>query len=619
MTSKPDQSPANEVAGASAADPVEKASAVKSEQNTADTVVGDTDGGPEISGQADDAADAGEPAAPVIESVPSAEALTEDPAAEDASVGDDGPQAAAGADGVDAPVPSAASEPKADEVKVADEATATDKVQAANGVPAGAAAPAAETAAGAATKAAAPKPRSRSPKPAPKSAPEAAKPVAAKSGAADPAAPAADTPVARTEAPDEAADIEPVEATPGLPRRPKRYEAPTEEIRIVAPARSKPAAPSPAAPAPAAPAPAPAPTSDTTPAEPASPPEPTEAEADSADNGTPKSSSSKKAPVVDESFDFKALSFAAISAAHKKALGPRTVAGEAAAGQKTEDATDAQNRAAERVSEPLTEEEAAAHAKAEAARAAKAEAELFAPPATHIPPVAEPPSPFPTPTAPPQHHAGIPVQNPPAAPPPSPFPVSRGTSAQTFPAVNDYAPETSYAGWRPPTPADEAAKRRRFTLITGAVLAVVALVAVIAVVVNVVNRQQWEPIPTMIAEPQEVHPLQLVLGSCVESVPDDGEVSEVLAVPCDASHTAQVVGRTDFAEAAVWPGRDAVDSRIAQVCGTQQLGPTARTSPVAGSVSYVVWGPSEASWADGDRVGLCLATTDEAITQDLLQ
>jgi hypothetical protein len=185
--------------------------------------------------------------------------------------------------------------------------------------------------------------------------------------------------------------------------------------------------------------------------------------------------------------------------------------------------------------------------------------------------------------------------------------------------VHDYAPEASYSGWRPPTPQDESARRRRFALIGGALVAVIAVVAVVAIIVNLVNRQQWEPIEAMIAEPQEVHPLQLVLGSCVESVPEDGEVSEVLAVPCDASHTAQVVGRTDFADAAVWPGRDEVDKRVALVCGTKQLGPVARTSPLADSVRYVVWGPSEESWGDGDRVGLCLATTAEPVTQDLLQ
>jgi hypothetical protein len=62
-----------------------------------------------------------------------------------------------------------------------------------------------------------------------------------------------------------------------------------------------------------------------------------------------------------------------------------------------------------------------------------------------------------------------------------------------------------------------------------------------------------------------------------------------------------------------------VDKRVAQVCGTKQLGPIARSSQLTNTVRYVVWGPSEESWDDGDRVGLCLATTAEPITQDLLQ
>ena len=37
---------------------------------------------------------------------------------------------------------------------------------------------------------------------------------------------------------------------------------------------------------------------------------------------------------------------------------------------------------------------------------------------------------------------------------------------------------------------------------------------------------------------------------------------------------------TDFADAAVWPGRDEVDKRVALVCGTKQLGPIARTSQI---------------------------------------
>jgi hypothetical protein len=411
---------------------------------------------------------------------------------------------------------------------------------------------------------------------------------------------------------------------PEPPRRPKPDAAPTEEISVV--------------------------------------PDAVDAEAD-ADATTPQAagtaeldartpSDGKAGPAVDETLDFKALSFAAITEAHKKALGPRTVAGDAEAAdeQQTEALTgDAsadteeapggtEARAAEK---PTTEEKPApgervaaeqqptaettvpaAERTAPAESAAPTEApELFASPTTRIPPVVAPPSPFPTPAGPPQHQPGVPPHTQGGAPqqPPSPFPSPRGGAGHSFPAVHGYAPEATYAGWRPSTEADDAARRRRIALIGGAVAAVVAVVVVIVLVVNMVSKQQWEPIEAMIAEPREVHPLQLVLGSCVETMPEDGEVSEVLAVPCDASHTAQVVGRTDFADAAVWPGRDQVDKRVAQVCGTKQLGPIARTSQLAGSVSYVVWGPSEESWADGDRVGLCLATTDEPITQDLLQ
>ncbi|HET6860663.1 MAG TPA: septum formation family protein [Streptomyces sp.] len=338
---------------------------------------------------------------------------------------------------------------------------------------------------------------------------------------------------------------------------------------------------------------------------------------DKAEPRTP--SDSAAAPAVDETFDFKALSFAAIAAAHKKELGPRTVAGETGASEKQKAADPGEDAPAAGPGEVARETEAPAEARPAAPDDAPTE-ELFAPPATRIPPAVMPPSPFPTPAAPPQHQPGAPRQDEGAGQqPPSPFPSPRGGSAHPFPAVHGYAPEASYAGWRPPTAADDAAKRRRFAMIGGAAVAALALVAVVVLVVNMVSKQQWEPIEAMIAEPREVHPLQLVLGSCVETVPEDGEVSEVLAVPCTAAHTAQVVGRTDFADAAVWPGRDEVDKRVALVCGTKQLGPVARTSQLANSVSYVVWGPSEESWSDGDRVGLCLATTDEPITQDLLQ
>jgi hypothetical protein len=588
MTSTPDQIPAaTEVAEIPATDPVEKAPAVESEPNrvrSGSAGKGDSEGSAEASGQVDDGSAAVQPT--------------------NGAAGAGRPEKLAAEPTAETPVPEHDAE-DSEATDVADAAARHD----------------AETEA------------------------TAAEPTARADAAAA-----------------EAAAAEAVEAQPT-----ERYEAaPTEEIAIVpAAARPKPAAPAPGPAAPVEPE---------HPAAEATTPEPTEATASDAEAGTepaaapqaeaddagseqatPSAAGASKPaattpsggetnPAIDETFDFKALSFAAIAAAHKKALGPRTVVGEAetpeeqraeADGSPAEAAGDspAEAFAADTPAETLEGDTPEKEAPAEegstgpsgdtpSGEEAPTEApELFASPATRTQLEPVPPSPFPTPAAPTQHQLGAPTQAQPSAPqqPPSPFPAPRGGSAHSFPAVHDYAPEASYAGWHPPTPAEETAKRRRFALIAGAVLAVVAVVAVTAVILNVVNRQQWEPIEAMIAEPQEVHPLQLVLGSCVESIPADGEVSEVLAVPCDASHTAQVVGRTDFADAAVWPGRDDVDKRIAQVCGTKQLGPIARTSPVADTVSYVVWGPSEASWDDGDRVGLCLATTPEPITQDLLQ
>lgn len=401
--------------------------------------------------------------------------------------------------------------------------------------------------------------------------------------------------------------VEPV----GGPSSPSnRDELPTKEIGIVPPAtRSEPGEPAATPETPETP-------EGTVDGKPA-----TSTSTGSGTPSTPDPSEDVTAPAADETFDFKALSFAAITAAHKKAVESRTAEDEtdAPAGQEADGAAATEQPPAAAEPEAPAPAEAASDGSVPEA-GVPAAPELFASPATPTPAPAVPPSPFPAGEAPQQHRSGTATQVQPAVQPsvPSPFPAPGG-AAHGFPAVHDYAPEATYAGWRLPTPADETARRRRFVLMGAAVVAVIAVVAVVAIIVNVIGRQQWEPIEALIAESREVHPLQLVLGSCVETVPGDGEVSEVLAVPCDAAHAAQVVGRTDFADAAVWPGRDEVDQRVAQVCGTKQLGPRARASSLTDSVRYVVWGPSEESWDDGDRVGLCLATTAEPTTQDLLQ
>jgi len=105
-----------------------------------------------------------------------------------------------------------------------------------------------------------------------------------------------------------------------------------------------------------------------------------------------------------------------------------------------------------------------------------------------------------------------------------------------------------------------------------------------------------------------------VLGSCLRDLPS-GDVGRVTAVPCDDEHAAQVVGRTDSAPGAVWPGGDALAQRASAVCGPELLGPTGRE---ADGLRFVVLTPSQEGWSRGDRTGLCLAVTDAPGTHDLL-
>lgn len=121
------------------------------------------------------------------------------------------------------------------------------------------------------------------------------------------------------------------------------------------------------------------------------------------------------------------------------------------------------------------------------------------------------------------------------------------------------------------------------------------------------------PLAGDVAAPATVHARQLVLGSCLDALPPDGEVARVRVVPCAQEHRAQVVARTDFGPQETWPGADAAAARVASVCGPETLGPD-----VPEDLVRVVWAPSEASWRDGDRTGLCLAASEDPLPTDLV-
>ncbi|WP_277207661.1 septum formation family protein [Isoptericola croceus] len=192
------------------------------------------------------------------------------------------------------------------------------------------------------------------------------------------------------------------------------------------------------------------------------------------------------------------------------------------------------------------------------------------------------------------------------------------------PAVQD--PAAFGARWGSPggpTPAERAAARRRARLWVTSVLCTIVLVVAVAAggawLVNRSHERAWEPVASEVTEPTTVHAVQLVLGSCLAEVPDSSSVGTVEVVPCAAEHTAQVVGRHDSAADEVWPGADVVAARAARACTPDLLGPQAEASGAAAALEWLVWTPTEESWAGGDRAGLCVAVTTAPRTGTLLE
>ena len=146
--------------------------------------------------------------------------------------------------------------------------------------------------------------------------------------------------------------------------------------------------------------------------------------------------------------------------------------------------------------------------------------------------------------------------------------------------------------------------RGRGLAIAGVILGVVGTLALAAAVtIAVLTTRATRPLPGDVPSARDAQAQQLVTDTCLESVPDDGPVGSVRVLPCAEPHTAQVITEFTFAANAVWPGQQAADARVARACVLDD-------AEVAAGVRTVTWSPTEESWADGDRVGLCLAVVD---------
>lgn len=171
------------------------------------------------------------------------------------------------------------------------------------------------------------------------------------------------------------------------------------------------------------------------------------------------------------------------------------------------------------------------------------------------------------------------------------------------PGAQAYYPQQAYyaPGWQAPVPLPTPPAPRRGRT----VLAVVGGVLVLGLVAGLAVAARYFLDIRPLGEvdgPRSATARQLAPGHCIEDLPADGEVVRVRVVPCDEPHAAEVVGVLAL-RGDVWPGQDEVDDEVTAYCEMDTAQRDAGFRPV-------VWSPSEAGWAQGDRRGLCLAWLD---------
>lgn len=143
------------------------------------------------------------------------------------------------------------------------------------------------------------------------------------------------------------------------------------------------------------------------------------------------------------------------------------------------------------------------------------------------------------------------------------------------------------------------------------VLAAGALVIVAGSAWAVLLEQRAKNLePASVGTTGTLHSAQVVSGMCLEQLGDGA--GSVAAVECSEPHRAEVVSAYRFTDSA-WPGDAEAASRALAHCASQ-LAPAGPLETAASGRAWVAWVPSEGTWAGGDRVALCIVTSDEPWT-----
>lgn len=103
------------------------------------------------------------------------------------------------------------------------------------------------------------------------------------------------------------------------------------------------------------------------------------------------------------------------------------------------------------------------------------------------------------------------------------------------------------------------------------------------------------------------------VGDCVNTADMSGSVSEIPVVDCTEEHDSQVVGKFAL-EDGDFPGDDAISAEAEAGCldlFAEFIGITYEESSL--SMNYL--GPSEETWAVGDREVICFAISSEPVTE----
>lgn len=166
--------------------------------------------------------------------------------------------------------------------------------------------------------------------------------------------------------------------------------------------------------------------------------------------------------------------------------------------------------------------------------------------------------------------------------------------------------------------ADAAPARRRLAspghtirlLVFGLIALILA--GVIGVWAIGVILAQTDQLPLQVTKASHARVGQLQVGHCLRAVPVDGFVTTVVAVPCDATHKAQVVAAWEVeSDSVTRPDGASLEQSAKEKCASVQL------ADDPADAGYVIWLPTEAGWAEGDRRAVCLVQAP-TLTRTLL-